>query len=128
MIIQKVREWKCNKIFLATEDKTIVQFFKDTLGDGFGTFCVTLDREYADYKPGKWINDVSLYVETDLVSMTKAYITEMIILSKCTSFIAAKCSGATGVMMLSEGFENTYAFDLGVYGVRPVDWRKLIGQ
>ena len=128
VILEKVRDWKCNKIFLSTEDRTIVQFFKDIFGDGFGTFCVTIDREYVDYKPGRWINDAHTNRENDRFLNTKEYITEMIILSKCNSFITSMCSGATSVMMLSEGFENIYAFNLGIYGVKPVDWRKLIGQ
>lgn len=75
VIVEKIRDWKCNKIFLATEDKAIIQFFKDTFGDGFGDFCKVI-----------------------------------------------------GVMMLANNFENVYAFNLGRYGVKPVDWRKLIGK
>ena len=128
MILQKIHEWKCNKIFLSTEDKTIVQFFKDTFGDGFGTFCVTIDRDYPDYKPGQGINNVRINRENDRYLTTKEYLTEMVILSKCTSFITSMCSGATGVMMLAEKFENSMAFNFGLYGVKPVDWRKLIGK
>lgn len=128
VILEKIRAWKCNKIFLSTEDKTIVQFFKDTFSDGFGTFCVAIDREYVDYKPGNTINSFRLNRENDRFLNTKEYLTEMVILSKCNSFITARCSGATGVMMLSAGFENVYAFNLGNWGVVPVDWRKLIGQ
>lgn len=128
VILEKIRTWKCNKIFLSTEDKTIVQFFKETFGDGFGTFCVTIDREYPDYKPGQFINDARAPRENDRYLNTKEYLTEMIILSKCTSFVTSMCSGATGVIVLSAGFENVYAFNLGNWGVVPVDWRKLIGQ
>ena len=53
---------------------------------------------------------------------------EMVLLSMCNSFAGAMCLGSAGVMMLSENFENVYAFNLGRYGVYPVDWRKLIGQ
>ena len=128
VILEKVRAWRCNKIFLSTEDKTIVQFFKDTFGDGFGNFCVTIDREYPDYKPGQVITQARAPRENDRYLTCKEYLTEMVILSKCTSFITSMCSGACGVMMLAEKFENSMAFNLGVYGVRPVDWRKLIGQ
>ncbi|MBR4383882.1 MAG: hypothetical protein IKP64_10035, partial [Selenomonadaceae bacterium] len=48
MVVVKLREWKCNKIFLATEDKNILQIFKNFFGD----LCVTFDREYIDYIPG----------------------------------------------------------------------------
>lgn len=128
VILEKVRAWKCNKIFLSTEDKTIIQFFKATFGDGFGTFCVTIDREYVDYKQGLFVNQVHTDRENDRFLNTKEYLTEIIILSKCNSFITARCSGSIGVMMLADKFDNTYAFNLGEYGVKPVDWRKLIGQ
>lgn len=128
VICEKVRAWRCNKIFLSTEDKGIIKFFKNTFGDGFGTFCVTIDREYKDYKPGERINNVSINRENDRYITTKEYLTEMIILSTCNSFITARCSGAAGVMMLSEGFENSMAFNLSLYGTRLVDWRKLIEQ
>ena len=127
IILEKIRVWKCNKIFLATEDKTIIQYFKDTFGDGFGDFCVILDREYVDYVPGKVITSMHIKRENDHFLLTKDYVTQMVLLTTCNSFITAKCSGAIGVMILSDNFENTYAFDLGSYGIFPVDWRKLIG-
>lgn len=113
---------------MVTEDKSIVQFFKDTFGDGFGEFCITLDKGYFDYIPGKWINDHSIERENDHFLQGKEYLTEVVLLSMCNSFITAFCAGAASAMMLANNFENTYAFNLGVYGVFPVDWRKLIAR
>lgn len=39
MAVAKLKEWDCNKIFLATEDKIIVQIFKKF----FGSRCIILD-------------------------------------------------------------------------------------
>ena len=128
VIIEKIRAWKCNKIFLATEDKNIIQYFKETFGDGFGDFFLILDREYVDYVPGKLINSINIDRENDYYLQGKEYLTQLVILSKCTSFIMTKCSGAGGVMLLADNFENVYAFNLGTYGIKPVDWRKLIGR
>ena len=128
VIIEKIRAWKCNKIFLATEDKNFVQFFKDTFGDGFGTFCVTTDREYIDYNPKLFATVTRINRENDHYLQGKEYLTQLVILSKCTSLIASRCSGTCGLMMLAENFENVHAFNLGLYGVRPVDWRKLMGK
>ena len=128
VIVEKIREWKCNKIFLATEDKGIVQFFKDTFGDGFGNFCMILDKEYVDYKPRHAVSRVRIERENDYYLQGKEYLFEMVLLSLCNSFLTARTSGSVGVMMLAENFENVYAFNFGRYGVRPIDWRKLIGK
>ena len=127
VMLQKVREWRCNKIFLSTEDKSIIQFFKDTFGDGFGSFCVTIDREYLDYKPGQGINAARTNRENGRYLNEKEYITEVVILSKCNCLLSAQCNGMIGAMMLAEHFENTYTFNLGRWGVYPVDWKKLVG-
>ena len=126
MIMEKVRAWKCNKIFLATEDKNIIQFFKNTFVDGLGEFFVILDREYVDHKPGQQVATVRINREDDYFLQGKEYLTEMVLLSLCTSFVTVQCSGSTGVMMLAENFENTFAFNLGTYGVKPVDWKTLV--
>ena len=98
-------------------------------GDGFGTFCVTIDREYPDYTPGKFINYCGTNRENDRLLNVKEYLTEIVILSTCNAYVASKCSGAMAVMTMQNNFEHTYIFDLGRYGVNPpVDWRKLIGQ
>lgn len=117
-MIEKINEWKCNKIFLATEDKGIVQVFKNI----FRNFCVTFDREYVDYKPGEFISTVRINRPDDHFIQGKDYLTQMVLLSTCDSFITARCSGATGVMMLSEKFENVYAFNLGRYNMIGLDY------
>ncbi len=128
VILEKIRAWKCNKIFLVTEDKSIIQFFKETFGDGFGNFCMILNREYVDYKPGQLISNVRIERENDYFLQGKEYLTQIVLLSMCNSLITARTSGSIAVMMLANNFENVYAFDLGRYGVFPVDWRKLIAQ
>ena len=107
-VVAKLKKWNCNKIFLATEDKNIVWNFKNIFGD----VCVTFDRSYIDYKQGKWITEHRIERENDYFLQGKEYLLEILILSQCTAFISARCSGAVGVMMLSDHFENTYFFNL----------------
>ena len=113
IIIQKMQEWKCNKIFLATEDKLIIQIFKKIFGD----LCVIFDREYVDYKLGEKISLVRIDRPNDHFIQGKDYLTQMVLLSMCNSFVAARTSGTLGVMMLAENFEHTYFFNRGRYGV-----------
>ena len=116
-VIAKLNEWDCNKIFLATEDKNIVQNFKEIFGD----FCVTFDREYVDFNPGQAVGIVRIDRENDYFLQGKEYLMEMAILSMCNSFVTARCSGSVGVMILAEDFENVFAFNLGRYGVIGLD-------
>ena len=114
IVVTKLQEWKCNKIFLATEDKGIVQAFKNIFRD----MCVTFDREYVDYKvPGQAVGLVRIDRPNDHFIQGKDYLTQMVLLSTCNDFVAARCSGTVGVMLMAEHFEHTYFFNLGRYGV-----------
>lgn len=111
----KAMNWKCNKFFLATEDKRYLPIFKQV----FGNACVTIDRGYVDYNPmsGKSIPQHHLNRDNDYFLQGKEYLTQMAILAKCNSFVTAQTSGAVGVMVMSRGFENLYVFKLGRYNV-----------
>ena len=119
IVLDKLQEWNCNKIFLATEDKTIAKIFKDV----FGNICVLFDKEYINYNSR---TDQSAAVSrinrpNDHFMQGKEYLTEMILLTTCNSFVAGRTSGSTGVMMLADKFEHTYFFNLGRYGVITLD-------
>lgn len=109
----KMLEWNCSKIFLATEDKNIFQFFKDTFGD----LVVNFDKEFVNYTEGKLITQCKIDRENDLFLQGKEYLIEMLLLTKCNSLIMARSFGTLGVMILGGHFDNTYLFDLGKYGV-----------
>jgi len=115
----KLKEWRCNKFFLATEDKAIVDVFKENFDDS----CVILDKEYANFDPKK---DRARSVcridrENDYFLQGKEYVTDMVLLSMCNAFIGARCAGTTAVALMGEKFENTYFFNLGRYGAISLD-------
>lgn len=118
-VIEKAEAWRCNKIFLATEDKTIVQIFKQV----FGKLCVTFDREYVDYNPQTDRSTALSRIDrpNDHYIQGKDYLTQMVLLTMCNSFVAARCGGTLGVMLMTENFEHTYFFNLGRYGVISLD-------
>jgi hypothetical protein len=111
-VVAKLNEWNCNKFFLSTEDNSIVKVFKHIFGD----LCVTIERKYVDYDPQKSLFP-SLMNENENFIRAKDYLTQVVILSTCNSFIASRCSGAVGAMMMAENFENVFAFNLGRYGI-----------
>lgn len=110
-VIEKLNEWHCNKIFLATEDKTFVQIFKNV----FGNICVTLEKEFVQYDINKWVSECHSARENDHYLRSKEYLADMLLLSKCNCFVCGITSGSIGVMMMSD-FENVHAFNLGRYG------------
>ena len=112
-IWRKLMDWKCNKFFLATEDKNIVKVLKNT----FGNYCVTFNREYVDYTPGKPVSLMRIDRDNDHFLQGKDYLTQIVLLSMCNSLVAAITCGTDGVMVLTENFEHTYFFNLGQYGV-----------
>lgn len=116
-VLAKLQEWHCNKIFLATEDKDIVQTFKNFFGDT----CLTYDREYVNYVPGKRLGCYSIDRPNDHFLQGKDYLTQIVLASMCNCFVAARCQGSVGVMMMADKFEHTYFFNLGSYGVVELD-------
>lgn len=116
-VLEKIQEWGCTRVFLSTEDKTIVKVFKDV----FNELCITIDRQYVDYTEGGYITSYRVDRDNDRFLQGKEYLTELVLLSQCNSFIAARCSGTTGVMMLAENFEHTHIFNLGRYGMVTLD-------
>ena len=94
-----------------------MQAFKQVFGD----LCVTFDREYVDFKAGQPIGLVHIDRPNDHYIQGKDYLTQMVLLSTCNSFVAARCSGSVGVMMLTDKFEHTYFFNLGRFGVISLD-------
>lgn len=82
---------------------------------------MTLDREYVDYKAGQAVSLVHIDRPNDNFQKGKDYLTEMVLLSTCNSFVTARCSGALGAMMMTNNFENVYFFNLGRYGLIGLD-------
>ena len=49
------------------------------------------------------------------IEYNKIYLLNIIILSKCLDIITARCSGAAGIFILTNGFRNMKIYNLGVY-------------
>ena len=83
---------------------------------------MTIDREYVDYNDQKkLITKYQIDRENDAYLQGKEYLMEILLLTMCTSFVTARSFGSVGVMMLGKGFENTYVFNLGRYGMRDLN-------
>lgn len=49
------------------------------------------------------------------IEYNKIYLLNIIILSKCLDIVTARCSGAAGIFILTNGFRNMKIYNLGVY-------------
>ncbi|MBR1805418.1 MAG: hypothetical protein IJ774_03420 [Selenomonadaceae bacterium] len=67
------------------------------------------------------MSEIQIDRPNDRFQQGKDYLTQMVLLSTCNSFVAARCSGSVGVMMMADKFEHTYFFNLGRYGVISLD-------
>ena len=115
-----MREWNCNKIFLATEDINIAQTCKKVLGD----ICYSLPgKEYFKYDGKTNITFYHNNRENDYYLQGKEYVMQMGMLAKCNSLVATRCSGTLGVAMMNDKFENIYTFNLGKYNF--IDMREF---
>ena len=116
VVIEKMHEWKCDKLFLATEDKNILKIFQESFGD----YLLTYDKPFKDYIVGKTRGNTVIDREDGHFLSGKEYVIEMLLLSKCNSFIASGGAGSNGVMVFAEKyFDNIYEFRLGNYGGYP---------
>lgn len=103
--------WSCDKLYLATEDRAILKRFKHEFGDKL-IFPEFVLREYDN---SKLISTIEIEREEDRKLKGLEYLTQIYILSKCNCFLGSGCGGTYGALLMSDGFENQYLYNLGVY-------------
>lgn len=119
-VIQKIKEIMAknpdiNKIYLATEDKSIYKKFKEE----FNSLLIENNQYMFDSKEQKSISDIKIDRNNHFFNLGKEYLTSLYILSKCPYFIGGCNNGSLGVYLLSSLFANqkyVYIWDLGLYG------------
>lgn len=109
MEIQK--EYGCQWIYLATEDEGIYQSFRKA----FGKRLKVTDAMRCSDTGMKNINDITYLRERDKYLKGKEYLMNILLLSMCNCLIAGSVGGTYGALLLGEGYEYEYVFDLGTY-------------
>lgn len=102
------REQNCTKLFLATEDAAFYRIFTDR----FGEKLIVNKTEYAEYQGGSAGKEE--YERGDSRAGMDYLVTTML-LARCHCLCAGCVSGTVAALMLTEGYEYTYLFDLGIY-------------
>ncbi len=103
-------------LFLATEDKEVIQRFKTE----FNETILLPDRNLPDYH-GEIITSLFNNEGITKRTATEEYLEDMYFLSKCDSLIANVSSGIITVLLMNNGrYEFTRIVDYGEYSVTTV--------
>ena len=117
-MITKAREvmntYHCEYIFLATEDAHILERFLCEFEKKL-LFVEQKRISPDDMKGVDRVMDANIKVNEDRFKMGLDYLCATYILSKCNCFVAARCGGTKGVLLMSDGFEYEYIYNLGFF-------------
>lgn len=100
----------CTKVFLATEDAAFHNLFLEK----FGNKLITNKIKYAQYHGGSAGKEEYERDDGGYKAGMEYLITTML-LAKCDCLCAGCVSGTVAALLLTEGYEYTYLFDLGIY-------------
>lgn len=117
-VIEKTKEvmknYGCEYIFLATEDKMICDRFREE----FGERKLLVTKTYmAQYNDSRHIAQVQEDANIDFFQNSLDYISTLYQLSTLKYFISGNTSGAMSVYFMSSGFEYSYVWNKGRYGI-----------
>jgi hypothetical protein len=106
------KKYKYDFIFFATEDEIIKKKFIPEFGDKLRVLNPKVKINY-NYNNTYMINlNENIYGNIEYI---RNYVLNIIILSKCLDIITSKCTGATGIFILTNGFRNAKIYNLGEY-------------
>lgn len=101
---------QCTKVFLATEDEAFYQIFREKFGDRL----LVNKTDYAKYQGGSTGRE-EYEREDGGCRAGMEYLVTTMLLAKCNCLCAGCVSGTVAALLLTEGYEDTYLFDLGIY-------------
>lgn len=107
------KEWEMDYIFFVNEMQELV----DTMKEAFGDKLIVLPRlrDHID-RPADGITENPLYYPGNRYQTNLDYVTEIALLSKCTSLIGSMSSGTRSAIIWNSGdYENVYMFEKGLW-------------
>lgn len=105
------QSWNCEYIFFACQTTEVEELLKKEFKDK----AIYVKRDRKNYKD--LLEGSQAYVKSydEGYKNELGYITEIYLLSKCTSFLCSENSGSEAAYIMSNGFENFKCFELGIY-------------
>jgi len=117
-VMKKTKEVMAAKhldyIYLATEDQDIYEMFCKEFGEKILT---NKQDRYTKREITKnhYLYQIKHNRKNDKYLLGLEYLSSMYLLSKCHSFIGGRTRGATGVLLMTDGFDYQYIWNLGIY-------------
>lgn len=112
-IIAKAKEmlqtYSCEMIYLATEDADIYEALKSVFGEQLKA------SDQKRYRTGANQNINDLREDGSRYRSGREYLLSMMLLAQCNCLLAGNVGGTHGVLLMTNGFEGQYIFDLGMY-------------
>lgn len=114
VVVDKIKELQqtldIDYIYLATEDSTILQLFKEVFGDKL----LFIDQKRLSNTKDAFISDMDIKLE-DKIKMNMDYMASMNILSRCDYLIGGRTSGTIAACLMNNKYKYKYLWDLGLY-------------
>ena len=111
-----LKQYNLKKVFLVTEDYDIYIKIKEHYGNRLR--IVSFDSFISGYSGDNYLSlnngDLSQLANT-AIDRGMNYLVKIIILSKCKCFVGGNTCGSWAAQVLSDGYEDSYVFDLGRY-------------
>ena len=123
-VIKKVHEFlkkhpEITKIYLATEDNSIYEIFKNEFGERLidnNQYRYSYSREE---KP--FLCDIKTERPNHNYQLALEYLSSLYILSKCKYFVGGRCAGSLIAWIMQNSWQDMYIWKLGYYGVNLLD-------
>lgn len=109
---KKYDEWKCEKVFLSTEDAESIEYFKKEFGDE-----VVYTNQIRYTNTGKqWISDIENNRANDRYLRGEEYLTTISILATCDCLVTGISGGSVmAVIMNNNNYDHVEIIDKGLY-------------
>lgn len=104
--------YRCNKIYIATEDAEILENMIEIYGD---RLLYTNQKRVRDVSG--YLNENKAFSERDSFDRGIEYLESIFLLSKCNGIVAGRTSGTVGACIMANNYEFKYFFALGNYGI-----------
>jgi hypothetical protein len=114
---QVMQDYKCEFVYLATEDKNIYTLFRETFNEKLlvnSQKMISLSG--SELKKIRRLSEFNSGRERDKYNIGLEYLSSLYNLSKCQCFVGGLTNGTLGVLFMRDNdFEYEYLFDLGYY-------------
>ena len=111
-----MQDYNCERVFLATEDADILELAKEKFGNSL-LYIEQFRMSKKEMNPQTFLysNKKAASKNMNLLKDALDYLFATYALSRCNCFISGITGGMKGVLLMTEGFEYQYIYDLGLY-------------